>query len=255
MTSAPLNPEKSSAATRVRYVVLGFGCTLSMITYLDRVCMASAAKPFVEELGLSSVADLKWVFAAFSLAYALFEVPSGWLGDVFGPRNVLIRIILWWSAFTALTGLVGLSVGGGMFGSFAVGRLIVTRPGHADRRAVPVWHRRGGRLSQHHPRLHNWFPVGERGFAQGAVWMCGRMMGGLTPLVWMGCWRLEWFGQPQGRPPTEAPTSTAACRRWRRGAGPSGCSRPSAWSGASSSPSGFATGRKKSPASMRPSWN
>ena len=44
------------------------------------------------------------LFAAFALAYAAFEVPSGWLGDVFGPRRTLIRIVLWWSAFTALTG-------------------------------------------------------------------------------------------------------------------------------------------------------
>ena len=71
----------------MRYGVLGFACSLSMITYLDRVCMASAAKSFAADLGLNSVADLNWVFAAFSLAYALFEVPSGWWGDVFGPRK------------------------------------------------------------------------------------------------------------------------------------------------------------------------
>ena len=76
-----------------------------MITYLDRVCIASAAPSIVRDLGLSSDADLKWVFAAFALAYSLFEVPSGWLGDVFGPRKVLIRIVLWWSVFTALTGV------------------------------------------------------------------------------------------------------------------------------------------------------
>ena len=45
--------------------------------------------------------------------------------------------------------------------------------------------------------LHNWFPVAERGFAQGAVWMCGRLMGGLTPLVWMVL--VEGIGRPLGR--------------------------------------------------------
>ena len=254
MASASLETSPQSA-TRVRYVVLGFGCTLSMITYLDRVCMASAAKPFVEELGLSSVADLKWVFAAFSLAYALFEVPSGWLGDVFGPRSVLIRIILWWSAFTALTGLVGLSVGGGMIGSFAVGRLIVTPLAMLIAVRFLFGIGEAGAYPNVTRALHNWFPVGERGFAQGAVWMCGRLMGGLTPLVWMGLMAGS-SGSDSRRANRLTEARLQRCLvRWRRGAGPSGCLRPSAWSGASSSPSGFATGRKKSPASMRPSWN
>ena len=43
------------------------------------------------------------VFSAFTLSYSLFEIPSGWLGDVKGPRRVLTRIVLWWSAFTMLT--------------------------------------------------------------------------------------------------------------------------------------------------------
>jgi len=185
MSSAARHPALPQTATRVRYGVLGFACALSMITYLDRVCMASAAKPFVEELGLRSVADLNWVFAAFSMAYALCEVPSGWLGDVFGPRKVLIRIILWWSAFTALTGLIGLSIGGRSFGSIQVGSMVVTPL------AVLIGVRflfgvgEAGAYPNITRALHNWFPVGERGFAQGAVWMCGRLMGGLTPLVWI----------------------------------------------------------------------
>jgi MFS transporter, ACS family, glucarate transporter len=185
MATAPRHPAIPPAATRVRYGVLGFACALSMITYLDRVCMASAAKPFVAELGLRSVADLKWVFAAFSLAYAVCEVPSGWLGDVFGPRSVLIRIILWWSAFTALTGLIGLGIFGRTFGLFQVAPLVVTPL------AVLIVVRflfgvgEAGAYPNITRALHNWFPVGERGFAQGAVWMCGRLMGGLTPLVWI----------------------------------------------------------------------
>src|SRR5438128_7615870 len=91
--------------TRVRYGVLGFACVLSMITYLDRVCMGTVAPYMQNEFGLSDN-ELGWIFAAFTLAYAAFEVPSGWLGDVFGPRKTLIRIVLWWSFFTALTGLI-----------------------------------------------------------------------------------------------------------------------------------------------------
>jgi MFS family permease len=73
--------------TSIRYGVLGFACALSMITYLDRVCIGMASEPLRIELGLGSVADMKWAFTAFSLAYAIFEVPTGWLGDVFGRSS------------------------------------------------------------------------------------------------------------------------------------------------------------------------
>ena len=76
-----------------------------MITYLDRVCFGTACRTIVEALGLEGVSRPEaGAFTAFALAYAAFEVPTGWLGDVFGPRKTLIRIVLWWSLFTALTG-------------------------------------------------------------------------------------------------------------------------------------------------------
>src|SRR5262245_24537548 len=97
-------------ATRVRYGVLIFVCTLSMITYIDRAFWASASEDIRGALGLQSVADLAVALWAFQVAYALFEVPTGWMGDTFGPRKTLMRIVLWWSFFFALTGLVGLSI-------------------------------------------------------------------------------------------------------------------------------------------------
>src|SRR5436190_17302011 len=100
-------PGPSAAdATRVRYGVLAFACSLAAITYLDRLCIGAAAPYLRDALGLQNVSDLRWAFTAFSLAYAIFEVPTGWLGDVFGPRVTLIRIVLWWSFFTALTGVI-----------------------------------------------------------------------------------------------------------------------------------------------------
>ncbi len=168
-------PVVSKKPTRVRYGVLGFACALAMITYLDRVCIASAKTDIVSDLGLNSVADLGCVFAAFSLAYALFEVPSGWLGDTFGPRRVLIRIALWWSVFIALTAIVGLKVGGTTLGGLGLLVVIQFLFGAGEAGGFPNITR----------ALHNWFPAEQRGFAQGAVWMCGRMMGGLTPLIWM----------------------------------------------------------------------
>src|SRR5947209_9058315 len=91
--------------TLVRYKVLGWACALSMITYVDRVCIKQVAKVMRDTLDISTQ-EFGWVFSAFGLAYAVFEVPSGWLGDRFGPRKVLCRIVLCWSLFTALTGLV-----------------------------------------------------------------------------------------------------------------------------------------------------
>src|SRR5262245_5052473 len=92
--------------TRVRYGVLGFACSLSMITYLDRVCFGKSGHEIDRQLGYNSAADIWPAITAFALAYAIFEVPSGWLGDVFGPKKTIIRIVLWWSLFTALTGTV-----------------------------------------------------------------------------------------------------------------------------------------------------
>src|SRR5713226_8246949 len=103
-TPAVMVPSRTRAS-RVRYGVLAFVCSLSVVTYLDRVCMSGSAPYMTAELGLTPT-EMGAVFAAFGIAYAAFEVPSGWLGDVIGPRKVLTRIVVWWSAFTTLTGLV-----------------------------------------------------------------------------------------------------------------------------------------------------
>src|SRR6266568_6446052 len=93
-------------AGQVRERVLGFAFLLAVVTYLDRVCIAAAAPFIMDDLHLSLI-EMSVVFSAFTLACSLFEVPSGRLGDVRGPRRVLTRIVLWWSAFTMLTGAAG----------------------------------------------------------------------------------------------------------------------------------------------------
>ena len=65
-------------------------CLLAMITYLDRAMYGSAKGDMMAAVG-RPVEDFFWVLVAFQLAYALFEVPTGWLGDRFGPRATLIR--------------------------------------------------------------------------------------------------------------------------------------------------------------------
>jgi MFS transporter, ACS family, glucarate transporter len=88
-----------------RYRVLVFLCSLTTLTYLDRSCISIVGVRLKADLGLSNQ-QFGWVVASFALAYALFEIPSGAWGDRIGPRAVFIRIVLWWSLFTALTGLV-----------------------------------------------------------------------------------------------------------------------------------------------------
>src|SRR3954470_23531439 len=87
-----------------RYRVLVLLCSLTTLTYLDRICISIVGVRIKTEFALTNE-QFGWVLASFSLAYALFEIPSGILGDKIGPKSLFIRIVLFWSLFTALTGL------------------------------------------------------------------------------------------------------------------------------------------------------
>src|SRR6185369_16766406 len=87
-----------------RFRVLVMLCSLTTLTYLDRICISIVGVHLKSDLHLSNE-QFGWVLASFALAYAIFEIPSGLLGDRIGPRKVFIRIVLWWSFFTAVTGL------------------------------------------------------------------------------------------------------------------------------------------------------
>lgn len=94
-----------SQPTRVRYGVMAYLCALSFVLYIDRNCIAKAANFIQADLRITNT---QWglVLGSFTLSYALFEVVTGHWGDRFGSRRVLVRIVLWWSGFTALTGVV-----------------------------------------------------------------------------------------------------------------------------------------------------
>src|SRR5580698_6748043 len=157
----PANLAIDARPTNVRYTVLAWACSLSMLTYIDRVCIMNLRTPIqtaldIEEFGL--------IFSSFGLAYAAFEVPSGWLGDRFGPRIVLTRIVLWWSFFTALTGCVwqfSYPLGYGfVFNSFVLLVIVRFLFGMGEAGAYPNSAR----------ALRNWFPYSRRGMAQGLLW-------------------------------------------------------------------------------------
>ncbi|MBL9114662.1 MAG: MFS transporter [Verrucomicrobiaceae bacterium] len=154
-------------ASRTRYGVVLFAIALGIIHYIDRVAISKAASLVTAELHLTTE-QMGFVFSAFTLAYALFEIPGGWLGDRLGPRKVLLRIVLFWSAFTAATGFawsfVSLIVFRFMFGAGEAGGF------------------------PNITKMYNiWLPHEERGVAQGITWMCARWGGAFTPLlvVWM----------------------------------------------------------------------
>ncbi len=102
-----MSPSSSSATnqkpTHARYWVVVFALSLAILSYIDRVALSKAAPRIQETLGIN---EQNWgmVVSAFGLGYALFEIPGGFLGDWLGPKKVLIRIVLWWSGFTALMG-------------------------------------------------------------------------------------------------------------------------------------------------------
>src|SRR5260370_3332888 len=103
--AAPTPEIRLPPPTRARFIVLGFLCSMAFVLYLDRVCIAQALVPMQQEFNLTDT-HMGLVHMAFTLAYGLFEIPTGRWGDRFGSRRVLTRIVLWWSAFTALTGCV-----------------------------------------------------------------------------------------------------------------------------------------------------
>jgi len=148
------------AATRVRARVLGFAFLLAVVTYLDRVCISAAAPYIMNDLHLT-VLQMSVVFSAFTLAYSLFEIPSGWLGDVRGPRRVLTRIVLWWSAFTMLT-----AAARGYYSLVAIRFLF----GAGEAGAFPNIARSFSR----------WFPTRERGRANGVMFLGSRVGGMLS---------------------------------------------------------------------------
>src|SRR5262249_31944728 len=160
-------------ATRARGRVLAFAFLLAVVTYLDRICISAAAPFIMEDLHLSLL-QMGVVFSAFTLAYSVFEIPSGWLGDVKGPRRVLTRIVLWWSAFTMLTGAAR-----GLNSLVAIRFLF----GAGEAGAFPNVARSFSR----------WFPVRERGRANGVMFLGSRLGGMLSaPLALLLVTRVGW---------------------------------------------------------------
>src|ERR1700674_2931920 len=85
-----------------RWYILVLISLMYLITYLDRVNISTVAPVISKECGFDKV-TMGVIFSAFVWAYAMFQVPGGWLGDRFGARNVLTIIVAYWSVMTAAT--------------------------------------------------------------------------------------------------------------------------------------------------------
>ena len=148
---------------RYRNRVLGLLSLLTVITYLDRVCISVAGPRIQDSLHLSPT-QWGWVTGIFSLSYAAFEIPTGLLGDRIGARKVLTRVVLWWSAFTTFTGMAG-----GYY-SMLVTRFLF---GAGEAGAFP-------NISV---VIARWFPIHERGRAFGIILAATQLGGALAPLL------------------------------------------------------------------------
>jgi MFS transporter, ACS family, glucarate transporter len=158
-----LAPSSNQKPTRVRYWVVVFAVTLAIITYIDRAALGLAAPGITKDLGLTK-SQMGTVFTCFLLAYSLFEIPSGFLGDKLGARSVLMRIVVWWSVFIAATGQawnhISLVIIQTLFGAGEAGCF----PNIAKAFSV-------------------WLPRDERTRAQGIIWLSARWGGAFTPAI------------------------------------------------------------------------
>ncbi len=156
-TAAVLKP------TRTRNFVIVFSVALAIITYIDRVCISQAMLNIQQDLGLEKTQQGA-ILSAFALSYALFEIPGGFLGDWLGPRKVLMRIVIWWSFFTAATGWAW------NYLSMVVTRFLF---GAGEAGCFPNVTK----------AFTMWLPPPERVRAQGILWMSARWGGAFTPLL------------------------------------------------------------------------
>jgi sugar phosphate permease len=154
-------PAISLRTSRVRHVVLFLLVLFYGNTYMDRVAISAAAPMISGEFHIDKI-TMGVIFSAFTLGYALFQIPGGWLADKFGPRRVLTSIVAYWSVFTIATAA-----------AWSATSLIVIRFlfGTGEAGAFPGATRAFSR----------WLPPTERGFAQGITHSGARLAGALTP--------------------------------------------------------------------------
>ena len=148
---------------RATAVVLGLLCLMYLITYVDRVNIATAATSIRRDLSLTNT-QLGFILSAFGQSYIVFQIFGGWVGDRFGPRRTLFVCGLIWAAATMLTGLAG------SITSLFFARIML---GFGEGATFPVATR----------AMQSWTPAGRRGFAQGLTHAFARFGNAITPPI------------------------------------------------------------------------
>jgi len=167
-----MRSEAASAVTAARSPLpvraqLIFGLfLLSTVAFLDRTNVSIAGVAISEEYRLDKI-QLGWIFSAFLIGYAGFQIPGGWIAVRFGPRRVLTWAVLWWGAFTALTTAVPVSA------ASTLTLLILVRFGLGIGESVIY--------PAANQFVANWIPVQERGKANGWIFAGVGAGAGLTP--------------------------------------------------------------------------
>ncbi|MEQ1825076.1 MAG: MFS transporter [Pirellula sp.] len=165
-------PVAEHRPSRTRFIVAAWLCSMAAVLYLDRVCWAKAAPSIQREFSLTNI-QMAYLAMSFQIAYGLFEIPTGRWGELIGARRVLTRITLWWSAFTALSGV---ATG---FSSLLVIRFLF---GAGEAGAYP----NAARV------LTRWFPKQERGRVQGVMLSVSLIGGAIAP--WLASRLIEVVG-------------------------------------------------------------
>ncbi len=141
MSDTPSLPRsESSAPSPLRWLILGLLFSISVVTYIDRVNISVTARQMMPALGLTDQ-QMGWVFSAFVVGYALFQIPGGWLSDRWGVRIVLTVALIWWSCFTAWTAVAAtsfLAAPLGIVGALALIRFLL---GIGEAAALPTFNR------------------------------------------------------------------------------------------------------------------
>jgi ACS family glucarate transporter-like MFS transporter len=150
----------------VRFFLVFWVFILSTVAFLDRTNISIAGVALGQEYGLSKV-QLGWVFSAFLIGYAGFQIPGGWLAVRLGPRKILTLGVLWWGVFTALTAIVSPTA------NHALMALILVRLGLGIGESVVY--------PAANQFVARWVPMQERGKANGWIFAGVGAGAGLTP--------------------------------------------------------------------------
>jgi ACS family glucarate transporter-like MFS transporter len=169
----------------MRYMLVLWLFVLSAVAYLDRTNISIAGLHIGREFGVDDT-HLGWVFSAFLIGYASFQIPMGLLVRRLGPRLVLALGFAWCGLFAVLMALVPPKV----HGALLLLALVRFGLGAGEAAMYPA-------ASQF---VERWFPVGERGKANGLVFAGIGIGAGLTPplvtaiIRHYGTWRASfWF--------------------------------------------------------------